>query len=58
MSVVETNSQVAGQPASVEQTRSKALQVLAAIAFFGTVGVATVGWTGFLIWIGLALSGF
>jgi hypothetical protein len=58
MSVVETNTQAAEQSSSIEHAKSRALQELAAIVFFGAVGVAMLGWVGLLIWIALALCGF
>lgn len=57
MSVVETDAVTAGQ-SSIDESKSSAPRVLAAIAFFGTVIIAMFGWIAFLIWVVLALAGF
>jgi hypothetical protein len=57
MSVVETDT-VTAEQSSIDESKSSAPQVLAAIAFFGTVSIAMLGWIAFLIWIVLALIGF
>ena len=57
MSIVETGRQNAGQ-SSIDQPNDRFLQVSAAVAFFSIVGVAMLGWIGFLVWIVLALAGF
>jgi len=56
MSVAETNT---GTAIEASQARKPGLsQSLVPIAFFATVGIATVGWGAFLVWIGLAVLGF
>ena len=58
MSVAGTDSQVVEQTPSIGRTRIKALRALTAVVFFGAVGIAMVGWFGFLVWLGLAFVGF
>ena len=57
MSVVETDTHAAKR-SSIDESKSSALQILVAIAFFGAAAVATIGWIGLLVWIVLALAGF
>jgi hypothetical protein len=58
MTTTETNTDTGLRELSMAETSPGRWETLAAIAFFGTAGLAVLAWLGFLFWAVRALLGF
>jgi hypothetical protein len=58
MTTTETNTDTELRELSMAETSPGRWETLAAIALFGTAGLATLAWSGFLIWVVLGLVRF